>query len=130
MTKNTIPWISSCILTTLLFGVSSPLIAGPKKLTLQNCIETALKNQPAITAARENVNAGQGRVTQAASPYLPQVKASTGYSENHSLGGAFGDSISKSYTTSLSVNQVLYDFGRTGNALDAARAGNTFAGTG
>ncbi|MCK9419526.1 MAG: TolC family protein [Nitrospirae bacterium] len=91
--------------------------------SLRGCIETALKNQPAIRAARESVNAGQGRVTQARSPYLPQVSASTGYSENHSLGGAFGDSTAKSYTTTLSVNQVLYDFGRSGNTLDAARSG-------
>ncbi len=96
--------------------------------TLSGCIETALKNQPAIRSARENVNAGQGRVTQAASPYLPQVKASTGYSENHSLGGAFGDSVTKSYTTSVSVNQTLYDFGKTGNALDAARLGTRVFG--
>ncbi len=94
-----------------------------EKLTLRDCVETALKNQPAIKAARESVNAGDGRVTQARSPYLPQVSASTGYSENHSLGGAFGDSIGKSYTTTMSVNQVLYDFGRSGNSLDAARSG-------
>ncbi len=92
-------------------------------LTLHECVELALKNQPAIKAARESVNAGQGRVTQARSPYLPQVSASTGYSENHSLGGAFGDSIAKSYTTTMSVNQMIYDFGRSGNTLDAARLG-------
>jgi len=91
--------------------------------TLKVCIETALKNQPTIKAAQEAAIAGQGRVTQAASPYLPQLKASTGYTESHSLGGALGDSISKSYSSTLSLNQVLYDFGRTGNALDAARSG-------
>jgi len=123
MTKKTIQWLFSGLLAILFFGVSSTLFAEPNKLTLQNCIETALKNQPAIRSARENVNAGEGRVAQAASPYLPQVRASTGYSESHSLGGAFGDSITKSYTTSLSVDQTLYDFGRTGNALDAARLG-------
>jgi TolC family type I secretion outer membrane protein len=66
-------------------------------------------------------------VVQATSPYLPQVTASTGYSENHALGGAFGDTITKSYTTTLSVNQVLYDFGKTGNALDSARFGTQSA---
>jgi outer membrane protein len=94
-----------------------------ERLTLRDCVDMALKNQPAIMAARESVYAGQGRVTQARSPYLPQVSASTGYSENHSLGGAFGDSIAKGYTTTLSVNQMIYDFGRSGNTLDAARSG-------
>ena len=95
-----------------------------EQLSLKECIETALKNQPTIRAARENVRAGQGRETQAASPYLPQLTASTGYSESHApLGGAFGDSTTKSYTTSLSLSQTLYDFGKTGNAYDAAKLG-------
>lgn len=99
-----------------------------ERLTLRDCIQQALSHQPAITAARENVHAGEGRVTQARSPYLPQVTASTGYSENHSLGGAFGDSIAKTRTTTVSVNQVLYDFGRSGNTLDSARSGMRSAG--
>jgi TolC family type I secretion outer membrane protein len=102
-------------------------VNAAERLTLRGCIDLALKNQPTIIAAQESVNAGQGRVTQATSPYLPQVSASTGYAESHSLGGALGDSISKSYTTSLSVNQILYDFGRSGNTLDAARLGTRSA---
>ena len=96
-----------------------------ERMSLKECIDTALKNQPTIRAARESIRAGQGRETQAASPYFPQLTASTGYSENHSpMGGAFlGGSITKSYTTSLSVNQTLYDFGKTGNAYDAAKLG-------
>jgi outer membrane protein len=94
-----------------------------ERLTLRDCVELALKNQPAITASRESVNAGRGRVTQARSLYLPQLSASTGYTENHALGGAFGDSVAKIYTTTLSVNQMIYDFGKSGNALDAARMG-------
>ena len=95
-----------------------------ERISLKECIETALKSQPQVRVARENVRAGQGRETQAASPYFPQVTASTGYSENHApLGGAFGDSTTKSYTTSLSVNQTLYDFGKTGNSYDSAKFG-------
>jgi len=111
---------------TLLFFitiVSVVPVQAAGRLTLRDCIDIALKNQPTIKSAQEGVHAGEGRVTQATSPYLPQVKASTGYSEDHSLGGALGDSSTKAYTTSLSVNQILYDFGRTGNTLDAARSG-------
>jgi len=117
--------IKRLILILLMFASTGPLtpLQGAEKLSLRTCIDIALKNQPAIVAAREGVNAGQGRVTQATSPYLPQVSASTGYSESRSLGGALGDSISKSYATSLSINQVIYDFGKTGSTLDAARLG-------
>jgi len=94
------------------------------KLSLQECIETALKNQPSMLAARANIDAGRGRQTQAASPYYPQVSASTGYSESRQLGGMFGgDSTTKGYTTTLQVNQLIYDFGKTGNAYDAAQWG-------
>jgi TolC family type I secretion outer membrane protein len=68
------------------------------------------------------VNAAGAKVAQSASSYLPQVKASTGYSHNQSTS-IVGESITKDYTTSLSVNQTIYDFGRTGHAYDAARAG-------
>jgi outer membrane protein len=97
---------------------------GEAKLTLQDCIDRALKNQPSLLAARANIDAGMGRETQAASPYFPQVTASTGYNESRQLGGALGgETTSKSYTTTLQVNQLIYDFGKTGNTYDAARWG-------
>jgi len=98
--------------------------ADNNKLSLAECIETALKNQPSILAAHANIDAGMGRETQAASPYFPQVSASTGYNESRQLGGALGgETTSKSYTTTLQVNQLIYDFGKTGHAYEAARWG-------
>jgi outer membrane protein len=123
---NTNAWSALLVSAVLCSTVIAPEHGlAAERLSLKDCIETALKNQPAIRVARENVRAGQGRETQAASPYFPQLTASTGYSENHSpMGGAFlGGSITKTYTTSLSVNQTLYDFGKTGNAYDVAKLG-------
>ena len=122
MTIPRINWIFRGLIAVQLFVVSSTLLAGPNILTLQNCIETALKNQPAIQSAREGVNAVQGRMTQAASPYFPRITASAGHEESHVVGTGQANSISRNDTTSLSVNQVLYDFGRTGNARDATRS--------
>src|SRR5512139_2257944 len=96
--------------------------AAAEMLSLRDCIDRALRNQPAIRSAREGVHASQGRETQAASPYYPQVTGSTGYSETHAQGGAFGDSISKVYTSTLALNLTIYDFGRTGHSFDAAKA--------
>jgi outer membrane protein len=108
------------VILILVTGLAAQSAAGTV-LTLHDCIDNALGHHPSIRAARESLAAGQGRVVQAASPYQPQVTASTGYNESHALGGAFGETITKSYTTTLSLNQVLYDFGKTGNALDSAR---------
>jgi outer membrane protein TolC len=109
------------ILIGLLLGPN--IVQATEQLSLRDCIDTALKNQPSIRAAQQAVYSAEGRETQAVSPYMPQVNANTGYSKSHSLGGAFGDSITKSYATTLSLNQVIYDFGKTGNSLDAARWG-------
>jgi outer membrane protein len=119
---------NSIIIIVLFATILMPKpVRAAERLTLRACVDLAIKNQPTIKAAQENVNAGQGRVTQARSTYLPQVSATTGYSESRSLGGAFGDSITKSYTTSLSLSQVIYDFGRSGNTLDSARFGSLSA---
>lgn len=107
----------------LVFSISDPPVFGETKLSLPDCITLALKNQPSIKASQQNVIAGRGRETQARSSYFPQLNASTGYSEDHAAGGAFGDSVTKSYTTTLQLNQILYDFGRTGNTLDVMRWG-------
>lgn len=63
------------ILVAQLFVSSAAVNAEEKKLSLRECIDTALKSQPAIRAAQGNVSAGLGRETQAASPYFPQVSA-------------------------------------------------------
>ncbi len=97
--------------------------AGAPVLTLGDCIRTALEHQPLLKAAEQAVNAGRGRETQARSPFFPQLTGSTGYAKSVSEGGALGDSVTKSYTTSLNLNVLLYDFGKTGNSLEAAQWG-------
>ncbi len=112
------------ILAAQLLVSAAGVNAEEHKLSLSECIDMALKNQPTLRAAQANIDAGQGRETQAASPYFPQVSASTGYSENRQLGGVLGgESTTKGYTTTLQVNQLIYDFGKTGNAYNAARWG-------
>jgi TolC family type I secretion outer membrane protein len=122
---NANAWSALLVYTVLCTTVIAPQHGlAEERLSLKDCIDTALKGQPTLRAAQEIVRAGQARETQAASPYFPQITASTGYSENHApLGGAFGDSTTKSYATSLSMNQTIYDFGKTGNAYDAAKLG-------
>lgn len=107
---------------TLLFSLLfAPPVFGGERLSLTDCIDMALKNQPSLKAAFAGVEGGKGRELQARAPYFPQINASTGYSDNHQVGGAFGDTATKSYATTLSANLTIYDFGRTGNSVDAAR---------
>ena len=71
---------SLLILIIILIGlfVAPGVVLATERLTLRDCIDTALKNQPSIRAAQQTVHAAEGRETQAVSPYYPQVTASTG----------------------------------------------------
>lgn len=90
-------------------------------ITLADAIESALNNHPSVAIARETLNASRAQVTQATSPYLPQIRLGTGYAENRATT-ALGKSVTNSYTTTVTANQLIYDFGRTGKTLDAARS--------
>lgn len=117
--------VSAFLFPALLFPAYA---CAADKLALKDCIEIALKGHPGIRSSSGVLDAAAGRVVQAASPYYPHLQATTGYSESRSTGGAFGETVQKGYATTLSVNQLLYDFGRTGNAHDAAKAGFHSAG--
>ncbi|MFH2063581.1 MAG: TolC family protein [Pseudomonadota bacterium] len=114
-------WIGLSVVLIQMFVLSVPPGMAEDKRSLGDCIDTALKNHPSMRIAASGVEAGKGREQQAVSRYLPQVTASTGYSEERQDGGAFGDTVTKTYHTSLSLNQTIYDFGRTGSAYDSAR---------
>lgn len=92
------------------------IIKEGERLTLERCVEIALRNQPNIIAAKSNVLAAGSKVGQAESSYYPQVNLSTGYSKTspvpstsvRSGAGAFDD-----YGVNASLQQNIYDFGKT-----------------
>jgi len=112
-------------------------------LTLSRAIEIALATQPTILAARYSVKSSEARVGEALSNYYPQVTGSTSYSRVHPapstlgatvpVGGAgtppgvagagasslspFSVSSYDLYTGSMSLNQVVYDFGKTSSQV-------------
>jgi outer membrane protein TolC len=101
--------------------------------TLEECVEIALTRHPRVASADADVEAGRQRVRQERAGYLPQVTAvasrerrkrsaaqATGLPEQQRVettSQRFG------YTTSgVSLTQVLFDFGRNLDAIQAARA--------
>ncbi len=97
--------------------------------TLEECVEIALARHPRLASADADVEAGRERVRQERAGYLPQVSA--GASRERRKRGAVqatglpGQSASQrfGYTTSgVSLTQVLFDFGRNLDAIQAARA--------
>lgn len=105
---------------------SQAFIKKGETLSLERCVEIALKNQPNVIAAVNNVVASRSRVGQAQSNYYPQVNASAGYSRISPVvsgrATAFtgvptaigtGPSSFDQYNASARLSQNIYDFGKT-----------------
>jgi outer membrane protein TolC len=107
------------------------IIRKDELLTLQRCVEIALKKHPTIVAAQNNVSANQSRVFEAKSNYYPQIAATAGYTKVKPLTGSQAVSTGTSgtgfstsgatfdqYSGSLTLSQNIYDFGKTSSQVD------------
>jgi outer membrane protein TolC len=123
-----------------------PALPGPvagRVLTLEECIAIALEAQPRIQATLADYAAARFRVNQALSPLLPQLsglvsatRSETWTSQTTAAGrsvnavnqqsGVFGYSLASkqlgdSFIAQVQFSQLLFDFGKTLAATDAAR---------
>jgi outer membrane protein len=91
------------------------LIRKGDTLDLQRCIAIALERHPSIQAAAGTVTAGESRVGQARSGFYPQLNGSAGYSRTDptSTSAISAGQAYDSYSSSISLSQNLYDFGKT-----------------
>ena len=69
--------LTSCLIV-FLFG-----LAGAKTLTLDDCIELALKKNEDVIRARNMVKTADGALWQAAGQFLPSISASGTASQTH-----------------------------------------------
>lgn len=96
------------------------------KLTLKNCIELALENNPQIKSAIYNKEIYKTQVGQAWANYFPQISAGIGYSRTKMLMPALSSIEMPPYnnfnTVNLSASQLLYDFGKTRAQVKMAKA--------
>jgi outer membrane protein len=95
---------------------SQPKISEGEKLSLERAVEIAQAMQPTILAAQGSIAAVQSRVGQARSGLFPQVNGSVNY-DRLTPAGSYAmpiddDHIYNQYSTGVTANQVLYDFGR------------------
>jgi outer membrane protein len=96
-------------------GAVEPIRKG-ETLDLKSCIAIALSRHPGIQAAAGTLRAGDSRIGQARSAYYPQLNGSAGYSRTDPTSASVSASagqIYDSYSSSVSLSQNLYDFGRT-----------------
>ncbi|MFQ5906662.1 MAG: TolC family protein, partial [bacterium] len=104
------------LLEAIIFLAVKWSVSGVLPLSLQECIEVALAQNPAIVADREAVREAEIGVTLSRSAYFPRIDASSGYTR--SGNGATQDS----YSNGVTLSQVLFQGGRNMAAVKAARA--------
>jgi len=105
------------------FPAPSDLAIGKQPLTADEAVAIALKRQPAIGIAQGNLLSAQGRTEQAASDLLPSVTAAGSYSRSTIFKGSSSGSLQSggSFTSSVTADQLLFDFGRTRDLVRQAQ---------
>lgn len=114
---NKIKTITVIILVGLIVSCSSIVKAEntnkTQTLTLEQCINIAINKNPNIDLAKNTTNVYKSKIGQARSDYLPQVGLTSGYSRLNPITSSGPDKNSNSYSANASVDQLLYDFGKT-----------------
>ncbi len=108
----------------------------PAALTLEDALRLGREQHPQLKVARAQVAAAKARTGEAFSGLLPQISASLGYSRSTSnfvaRPGSLPSSVASSsslslqsydfFTSGLTVNQLIWDFGNTWYQSEASKA--------
>ena len=118
--QRVIALILLLIFTSISDVLAEEIIKKGETLSLQRCLEIGLMRQPNILAATSTVDASRSRVGQAQANYYPQINLTAGYSRISPLSGTTSTGSARTssrnfdqYSSSASLNQNIYDFGRT-----------------
>lgn len=117
--KNIIPIVTA--LAVLLYPNAAAAQGTIKKdtvLSLEDCIDITLKNNPAISSSFASQEAQRNRLSQTRSSYLPQIDASANYSRSDSESEKGWGGAQDGYSSSINAKQLIYDFGKTGLSSD------------
>jgi outer membrane protein len=106
---------------------------GSDSLQLDSTIARVLRTHPSVKEAEEALNAADARIALAKSANLPYVDASAQYSRIDPvskvslMGQTFSFYPENNYNLTVNYSQVIWDFGKTKDAIDAENANKTVA---
>ena len=107
---------------SLLAALSTPVLAAPVELSLDDSISLALKNNPTIKIAEAGKQQSRWRIdqAQAGEGFVLDYTHNAQRSDNPvRLGGAFG--VQNSFSNQLSLGLSIYSGGRLEGLVDQAR---------
>jgi outer membrane protein len=103
------------VIIVLLF-LSTVVFAQSDTLTLEQCVEIALKQNPSIRIAEGGFESSQSNLELARSALLPQIAAQASLTRNGGtfiLGKNVFAGLYNNYTTGFQAQQLIFDFGKT-----------------
>lgn len=89
-------------------------------LTLRDAILRAFARNPKISEAAAQIHVGQGDLDAAKSAWYPQISLQASGGRSHQTDSA--GSLDNAGSGGITLSQLLYDFGRTGGAIDEQHA--------
>jgi len=114
-------------MTLLIASSAAPAVAQiPRKLTLSEAEQMALRNHPRIGSANLLAQAAKAGITEARAPFYPFVSGNiTGVGAQHNSTLAAGalqtSSLYSRVSAGISISQLITDFGRTSNLTESAK---------
>jgi len=87
-------------------------------LTIEDCVKTALQKHPDILAAAKRIDSKKALIGEAAADGHPQLSAGAGYTRS---GGSEIDSDIGEYSTNITLEQSVYDWGRRKLSISGAK---------
>lgn len=80
-------------------------------LSVNDCVELALKNSPQIQIYEQYIDMYDSRVGQSKANYFPTIGGSAGYTFNNA-DSKYRSSNNKNFSAQVSLNQLIYSFGK------------------
>lgn len=114
-------------LLCLLVVVVTTLADEPKPLTLKQAQELAVRQHPRITIADLKALVARQDIVASRSGFLPQLSGNitaVGSSDNNTRIASAGlttSSVEDRASAGVTLSQLIYDFGRTGNLTESSR---------
>jgi len=96
-------------------------------LSIDECIKKALENNPAIASAVNSTDIYKNKIGQEWANYFPELSVSTGYTRSNPIitnTPVRNQSFNNYSLGMLSMNQLIYDFGKTSTSLNFSK--NTY----
>ena len=93
-----------------------------KPLSLDECIAIALEKHPSLRASQSDIAVADEQYKESRSAYYPKASIDASYARSEAKALSFIPGETETYQTVFKVDQKIYDFGRTGGSVDAARS--------